>query len=395
MDLAHARELLRDRPLPAALVDLDAVGRNARTLLDRLAPGRTLRVASKSVRHVGLLRRILALDPRISGLLCYSVPEAAWLRQQGFDDVLVAYPTVQRSALRALASAGGTARVVVDAAAHVDALAAVAAEQDLVLDAVIEVDTSWRPAGGAVHVGARRSPIRSAADALALARHARATGRVRIAGIMAYEAHVAGVQDDSPFARATNRPKRWMKRLAMPHVTRLRSEVVAALRADGFELSLVNGGGTGSVGPTSEDPVVTEVAAGSGFLCPHLFSYFAGLPLEPAAWFALEVCRSSDPGLVTCAGGGYVASGEPGWDRLPLPVVPPGLTYLGLEGAGEVQTPLRSGAETPVLAVGDPVLFRHAKAGELAERFATYLLLEGGRVVAEEPTYRGQGACFG
>jgi hypothetical protein len=154
----------------------------------------------------------------------------------------------------------------------------------------------------------------------------------------------------------------------------------------------VNGGGTGSVAFTGSDPVVTEVAVGSGFLCPHLFD---GYDLEPAAFFALPVVRSSDPGFVTCAGGGYVASGATGADRSPIVVAPDGLVPLSLEGWGEVQTPFRWTGDGAAPALGDPVVARHAKAGELAERFATYLLARGDRIVGEEPTYRGEGASFG
>src|SRR5678816_3513087 len=90
-------------------------------------------------------------------------------------------------------------------------------------------------------------------------------------------------------------------------------------------------------------------------------------------WFALQVSRSSDAGYVTCLGGGYVASGAPGWDKVPKPEFPRGLALLPDEGCGEVQTPLRvSRSEDP--ALGSRVLFRPAKAGEHAERFNEYLL---------------------
>ena len=52
------------------------------------------------------------------------------------------------------------------------------------------------------------------------------------------------------------------------------------------------------------------------------------------------------------------------------------------------------GAAADRLSIGDLVWFRHAKAGELCERFATLLLVEGGRVVDEVPTYRGEGKTF-
>lgn len=389
-------------PLPAAFVDLDALDRNVDVIRDRMltnTPSRkTLRVASKSVRHTGLLRRILARGGSdFSGLMCFSTEEAVFLAGEGFDDLFVAYPTVQPRALDDFARCAADGRTlwhVVDCEEHVSALGAAGQRAGVELAAVIELDVSYRPAGGRVHLGVRRSPIRSAADALRLARFASQASGVRVAGLMGYEAHVAGVQDANPFAPALNPAKRALKRLAQPAVARLRAEVVAALQADGHELLLVNGGGTGSVHLTAAEAVVTEVTAGSGFLAPHLFDYFTGLALEPAAYFALEVCRGSDPSYITCAGGGYIASGEPGPDKLPLPWAPSGLRYVAMEGAGEVQTPLivTPGATPP--RVGDPVFFRHAKAGELAERFCEYNLIRGGEVVASEPTYRGQGRCF-
>jgi D-serine deaminase-like pyridoxal phosphate-dependent protein len=92
--------------------------------------------------------------------------------------------------------------------------------------------------------------------------------------------------------------------------------------------------------------------------------------------------------------GGYIASGPPGWSRQPLPWMPRDLRLLRNEGAGEVQTPLR-GAAAATLQVGDQVWFRHAKAGELCERFDRLHLIEGDRIIDEVPTYRGEGRNFG
>jgi len=382
------KRLLADERLPAALVDLDAVDRNV-DLLRGIAErqGKTLRIASKSIRHVGLIRRVLERGgPAFQGLMCFTAEEATALADAGLDDLLVAYPTVQRGPLTALGervARGATIHVVVDHPTHLSALDAAGKAAGATLSAIIELDVSARFMG-AVHLGARRSPLRTGADCVALARAAEGLPRVRIGGLMAYEGHIASLVD-TPLHRN-------FKRLVGPRVARGRAAAVTALRAAGFELPLVNGGGTGSAHRTAAEGCVTEITAGSAFLCPHLFDGFDDLPLEPAAWFALRVCRCSDPKMVTCAGGGYVASGEAGRSRLPIPVLPEGLSLIGLEGAGEVQTPLR--CRGPVPEIGDPVLFRHAKAGELAERFATYLLLREGELVAREPTYRGQGWCF-
>ncbi len=158
-------------------------------------------------------------------------------------------------------------------------------------------------------------------------------------------------------------------------------------------LELFNGGGSGSINYTATEPWLTELTIGSGLLCSHLFSYFSNIRPEPACFFGLPVVRSSDAGYVTCQGGGYIASGEPGWEKVPVPHLPSGLKLVSMEGCGEVQTPLIVEAGT-TLKLGDPVLFRHAKAGELAEHFNTYHLVAGGKIVDEVPTYRGHGKCF-
>jgi D-serine deaminase-like pyridoxal phosphate-dependent protein len=92
-------------------------------------------------------------------------------------------------------------------------------------------------------------------------------------------------------------------------------------------------------------------------------------------------------------GGGLVASGPAGRDRLPSPWLPEGLHLTALEGAGEVQTPL-TGPGASRLAIGDLVWFRHAKAGELFEHTNDVHLLEGDAFVDRVPTYRGHGLAF-
>jgi D-serine deaminase-like pyridoxal phosphate-dependent protein len=96
--------------------------------------------------------------------------------------------------------------------------------------------------------------------------------------------------------------------------------------------------------------------------------------------------------VATLLGGGYQASGAAGRDRLPQPYLPRGLRLDPLEGAGEVQTPV-IGAAAASLRVGDRVYLRHAKAGELCERFQSLYLVSGDRIVDEVPTYRGEGRC--
>jgi D-serine deaminase-like pyridoxal phosphate-dependent protein len=252
---------------------------------------------------------------------------------------------------------------------------------------VLDLDVSWRPLGSSFHVGVRRSPLREVPDVVALARRAAATEGLSLHGVMAYEAQIAGVPDSSPAVRA-------MKAVSGSDVRRMREAVAHALREADLAPRVFNGGGTGSLAACAREASLTEVTAGSGFVDSHLFDGYRGLALEPAAFFALQVVRRPAPGLVTCHGGGYVASGSAGRSRLPIPALPPGLSLLSLEGAGEVQTPLELGRGGGELSLGDPVFFRHAKAGELAEHFEEYLLVRGDRIEGRASTYRGLGKCF-
>ena len=317
---------------PLALLDLDAFDANAADM-ERRAGGTPIRLATKSVRCVDLTRRALA-RPGFAGVLAFTLPEALWLHGLGVsDDLLVAYPTVDRGAL---------ARLAADPAA-------------------------------AAAIAARRG--------------------VELVGVMAYEAQVAGVGD-----RPAGNPLRGaavaaMQRASLGELSERRAAAVAAV-SEIAPLRFVNAGGTGSLERVGDDPDVTELSAGSGLLGPTLFDGYRGFRPRPAALFALPVVRRpGPPDVVTVLGGGYVASGPPGRDRLPAVHEPAGLRLLRAEGAGEVQTPLR-GRAARGLRVGDRVWMRHAKAGELCERFDALHLLAGDSLVGIAATYRGQGQTF-
>jgi D-serine deaminase-like pyridoxal phosphate-dependent protein len=372
-----------DLDAPFAFVDLDAMWSNAREMLGRAA-GKPIRVASKSVRCRQLLRAILDRDERFKGLLTFTLAESLWLHGHGFEDLMCAYPTADR---RALTEAGRLERppiLMVDSTAHLDLIEATAERARV----CIEIDLGYWIAGGRVKVGAKRSPIRTPEQAAALARQVAERPGLELAGIMGYESHIAGV-GDRPLGKRLQGPAiRLMKRRSATEIAERRAAIVAAVR-EVTPLELVNGGGTGSLHTTAREDAVTELAAGSGFYAPTLFDRYADFRLTPAAGFALPVVRKPAPRVATLLGGGYLASGPAGPDRLPQPWLPAGLRLAPLEGAGEVQTPVL-GEPAGRLKLGDNVYLRHAKAGELCERFDTLHLVEKGEVVDEVPTYRGE-----
>lgn len=391
--------LLEGEPLPSAIVDLDAVDANIETLAAPLrAAGKAMRIATKSIRCPELINlvhaktRDVAIDEWV-GLMTYTASETAFLAKRGYRDLLLAYPTLLDCDLDAIAGANrdAVAAVVADCEQHVDAIARAAKRANVEIPVVIDVDMSYRPLERGPHLGVRRSPLRSPEAVVALADVIAKRDGVRFAGLQAYEAQIAGLADAVPSERAANAVKRAIKARSAPHVLALRRACVEALRARGLAPAIVNGGGTGSAEWSSHDDTLTEITIGSGFLASGLFGEYRELSLVPAAGFALQVTREPAPGIYTCHGGGYVASGAAGRDRLPRPWLPAGIELLGTEGAGEVQTPIKSA--TP-LQLGQPVFFRHAKSGELAEHFAEYLLVRGDRIVARAKTYRGLGHSF-
>lgn len=392
-DYDYYRQALAGVRLPAAFVDLDHLRANLATL-SRRAGELPIRLVTKSIRSVGITRRLLAAEPRLRGLLCYSVAEAAWLAAEGFDDLVVAYPSTEPHELRAVTGqlrVGRTITLMVDSVGQLDAIAAMGQAEGVVVPVAIDLDMSSDFPG--FRFGVYRSPVDGVAAAMALAGEIARRPALRLDGLMGYESQIAGLMDKVPGQALKNALIGFLKGRSISEVNARRRETVAALTAAGHRLRFVNGGGTGSFESTRADTSVTELAAGSGLYVPTLFDHYEAFRGLPAAGFALPVTRVPKPGIVTCAGGGYAASGPAGKDRLPRPWLPLGCTLISTEGAGEVQTPVRHPASV-AFGIGDPLLFRHAKAGELCERFNELLLIEAGRVVDVVTTYRGDGKSF-
>lgn len=407
---------------PLGVIDRAAFAFNAADLVRR-AGGVPIRVASKSIRVRGLLEAVLA-HPGFAGVLAYTLPEALWLASpraasgaaggaagsaspgaQGsaggsdIDDVVLGYPTTDRAALARLAAdeqLAARVTLMIDDVAHLDLIDAVVAPSARPsIRIALELDASWR--GPLGHLGVRRSPLHEPAQLAALARTVTERPGFTLVGVMAYEAQIAGLGDAPPGRPVRGALVRGIQRRSRAELAERRGRAIAAVRAiadaAGTPLQFVNGGGTGSLESTAADPSVTELAAGSGLIGPHLFDTYRGFTPAPAATFALPVVRRPTDDIATLLGGGWIASGPAGADRLPQVVWPEGLRMLGTEGAGEVQTPLR-GPAARTLHVGDRVWLRHTKAGELAEHLDAYALVDGDRVSGELPTYRGEGKAF-
>lgn len=384
---------------PVVVLDRSALEANVADLRRRAA-GVPIRVASKSIRVRSVIDDILRRDG-FAGVLAYDIDEAIWLAtESGITDVLMGYPTARRASIAALADddvASARVTLLVDSVDQLDLIDAAAPPgRRNPVRVAIDLDASLRaPVLG--HIGVLRSPVHTVPEATALARAIVDRPGVDLVGVMSYEAQVAGVGDAisggwRSGAPLRNRAIRAMQSASMAELRHRRGAAITAIRQIA-DLEFVNGGGTGSIEATAADESVTDIAAGSGFFGGHLFDNYSRFHPSPALAFGLQVVRRPTAGVITCHGGGWIASGPPAPDRLPRPVWPQGLAYEPREAAGEVQTPLRGDAADQ-LAIGDRVWFRHTKSGETSEHATQIVIVDDDTAVESVPTYRGEGKCF-
>jgi D-serine deaminase-like pyridoxal phosphate-dependent protein len=386
----YYKEIFRETPKPFAFVDLDLFDANIAEIKAR-AGQKNIRVASKSVRCSALLKRIFEADDQFQGIMAYHADEAVFLSQQGFDNILIAYPFWDAGQIEAVISElrrGKTLVAMVDCEEHVRRFSQIAVDSGIELPLCLDVDMSSDFLG--LHFGVYRSGVETTGQAQAIADFIAAQPGVRLEGVMGYEAQIAGIQDRSGSV-LMNVAVPFLKKRSIQELRARRQAVVEALIA--LDLRFVNAGGTGSLESSIQEAWVTEVTVGSGFYSPALFDGYSQFRHHPAAGFAIEIVRQPEQEIYTCLGGGYVASGSAGKDKLPRPYLPAGMQLIENEGTGEVQTPVfYQGPEK--LGLGDPLFFRHAKAGELCEHFTQLYLVAGGKIVDTVPTYRGEGQCF-
>ncbi|BAC13666.1 hypothetical conserved protein [Oceanobacillus iheyensis HTE831] len=388
------KAIIKNVPLdakPQLLLDQNALESNIANIAKQ-ANDKKIRLATKSIRSIPVLHKILSSSSTFKGLMCFTASEALFLVKQGFDDILIGYPTFDKKSLQEIATLnlqGKTITCMVDSKEHIELLATIQKENDGQFYTCIEMDMSNDWAG--FHFGVRRSPLKSSKEVVQLAKFIDAQDGIFLKGLMGYEAQIAGVTDSNSEEKMKSNVVKQLKKKSIPTIAKRREQVYKLLQKNNIQIEFFNGGGTGSLQTTSQEKAVTEVTVGSGFYAPLLFDHYRDFQYEPALFFSLPVVRRPKKHIYTCLGGGYIASGSIGEDRQPQPVYPSDSTLISLEGAGEVQTPIQTKAN---LSIGNAVIFRAAKAGEICERFSEILVIDNGKWVQTYPTYRGGGECF-
>ena len=283
--------------------------------------------------------------------MTFTLPETLWLAEQGFEDLLLAYPTADAGALEELAlrSAANPERapiVMVDCAEHLDLIESVLGAAAAPVRVCIDLDASWWALGGRIKVGAE-----ALAGPHASSRRwrwpARSSERpqIELAALMAYEGQIAGVGDRPPGRRLRGAAIRFMQRRSAAELAERRGGDRRRDRASSPSCEIVNGGGTGSLELTAAEEAVTEVTAGSGFYAPALFDHYSRFTPHPG-----RRLRAADRAQAGARGGDRARRRLPRLGRrrrrraCPPPGCPPGLQLDAEEGAGEVQTPLLGAA---------------------------------------------------
>lgn len=378
--------------MPFAFVDMDMFNKNKEDILKR-AGNKKIRIASKSIRCLSLIKNILSSNSIFQGVMCYHPLEAVYLSENGLDDLLIAYPIFHEQHISAICKEIKKRKSIiamVDLTEHAVQLNHIAEQENCILPVCMDIDMSSD--FGLLHFGVRRSKVTTTEQAMELFHQIKKLKNLRLEGIMGYEAQIAGVGDFTDSA-LKNSILPILKKKSVKEIAKRRSEIVNRIQSEGHQLKFVNGGGTGSLETTIKESCITEITVGSGFYSPTLFDNYKNFHHLPAAAYSIEITRNPKPSVFTCYGGGYTASGSMEKNKLPKPYLPTGAKLIETEGAGEVQTPIVYNGEEK-LKLGDPIFMRHAKAGELCERFNSLLLIANGKIIDEVKTYRGDGKCF-
>jgi D-serine deaminase-like pyridoxal phosphate-dependent protein len=388
-------QLFKSLQLPLAFCNVDLLDKNINDIATRAnGKNKTIRIASKSIRCTYVLKRILDSNPIYKGIMCFTGNEALHLSSCGFDDLLLGYPIVNKQEITAICKAtknGKKIILMVDCVEHLELINEIAKQENVVQPLCIDMDMSTDFPG--IHFGVMRSPITTVATAKKLVDAFDKFENISLIAAMGYEAQIAGLGEKNPSNGIKNLVIPFLKKKSIIDYTKRRQEIVAYIKSKNHLLEIVNAGGTGSIESSKQEDWVTEITVGSGFYSPALFDYYNNFKHQPAVGFAVQIVRKPKPNIYTCLGGGYIASGTTGIDKQPKPYLPENIKLTENEATGEVQTPCEYN-DTESLNIGDTVIFRHSKAGEICERFNQLHLISHGKIIDTVPTYRGEGKCF-
>lgn len=225
---------------PALVCDLDAFEANLDAMAGAArAAGMRLRPHAKSHKCAAIAHAQIARGA--VGICCQKTDEAIAFVDAGIGDVLLTNEVVHPAKLARLAQAAQRARIglLVDSVLGVQHAGEATVAAGVVFDAYVEVD-----------VGAGRCGV-APAQALSLARQIGAQPGLRFAGLHCY--HGGAQHLRAPQERAA----------AISAAGARVLEALQAIRADGIEVPIVTGAGTGTWPREAESGIWSELQPGS------------------------------------------------------------------------------------------------------------------------------------
>lgn len=377
---------------PYAWLNLNALDRNIQVMLHGTG-NKQIRIATKSIRSLDVLRYVAQRipDEKFAGWMTFTAAETVYLCEAGLDHFLLGYPTMEPQSTRQLMrwiKKGKDITFIVDCVAHVDFLKQLAEEEDVAAPLCIDLNVSQ--VYPRLYFGTRRSSQTEPKQLSQFLKAILPSPYIYVTSLMGYDAQIAGV-GDAPLQKTKRAVIQTLKKRARKEVQKQRKRAVKVLEKQIGPLQFVNGGGTGSMAYSALCDEITEITIGSGLYRPALFDHYDDMPFEASAGYTLRATRKPDQQTVVAHGGGYIASGAINDDKAPK-LVDEALTFYHTEGAGEVQTPLKMPKNR--YKIGDSIALRHAKAGELCERFQVLHSYRDNEYVGPMKTYRGDGQCF-
>lgn len=381
---AYYCEVLRDRHLPAAYIDMNLFERNIRTVLHH-SGGKDLRVDARVLRCPALIERVMRSNARFHSAACATIAEAIPLaQQQDISDVLVMFPTVDPAALARVCRAtadGYTILLTTDSPRHLEPLAHAAQKADVTVGVCLEMDTSVNLPS--LKGPGRRTPLRNIDALLNLVTEIEDTARLEFRGLLIFDTRRSNLAERSRAALGQGRGRTDTAMGRRRRILKRREDVVEALQALGYSSAFVNCSGDAGLDVNAHDGSITEITVGPALLGLDP-SVRHGIP---AAGYCAEIMRQPGETLYACRGDNLFGPHITDPNFLPQPYLPPGATLDPLAGAGDGQLPIRY---VGPLSIGDAVFLHPDNVADLCERFDRLLLVQDGRIIDEVETFRAR-----
>jgi D-serine deaminase-like pyridoxal phosphate-dependent protein len=252
----------QDIETPALVIDLDALERNMDKIeRDLQHSAAKLRPHAKSHKTPEIALK--QLERGAVGITCAKMGEAEAMVEGGVDRVLISSELIGASKNRRAAELAKRAEVIVacENEFNVKELAHAARLAGSTPGAIIEAD-----------IGNRRCGVRSAEQAVALARIIADEPALRFRGIMGYEGQCVFIKQFDERRQAADKAISTL--LEMAH----------AIENAGIPVEIVSAGGTGTYNITGLFPGVTDIQVGSYILMDARYGSIEGINFEQSLY---------------------------------------------------------------------------------------------------------------